>query len=407
MKSSVDSIFTKKGPFCLDIYESGDSGRNYFNESKVLVIGAGGLGCELLKSLALSGFKNIEVIDMDTIDVSNLNRQFLFRSTDVGRPKSVAAAEFIKKRVPSCNIKAHFCKIQDLPDEFYMNFQVVIAGLDSIKARNWISEKLCEIARNNDLIIPYIDGGTEEWKGHVKFILPTQTACMQCQEELFPPQVHYQLCTIATSPRQPEHCIAWAKDIAWVHEKPNESIDGDNDEHIQWILNKAETHAVKFGITGLTFSMARGVVKNIIPAIASTQAIIASICTTEALKLITGCGSNINNNVLISSNTGIYCSNFLFDKKSNCSICSRQYTKIKKIENETVQEFRIRLGNEFGYIEPSLSTFDTKIYWKMFQNTYSNLNLPINQFVPNSDYVIVVTSIEKKDPLELIIVDEL
>lgn len=391
--SSIDCLFEEQGPFCQEFYKPNDDGRKKFLESKILVIGAGGLGCELLKSLALTGFKNIDVIDMDTIDVSNLNRQFLFREADVGKPKSVVAANFIKRRVPSVNITSHFCKIQDFDDDFYKQFDVVIAGLDSVTARMWISDNLCRIARESSgkYSIPYIDGGTEEWRGHVKVIIPLKTACMQCQYELFPPPVVFQACTVATNPRQPEHCIIWAKEIQWPKLRGNESIDGDNDEHIRWIMEQAIEHQKEYLVDGeIDEKKTKGVVKNIIAAIASTQAVIAATCATEALKLVTGAGPNINNNFLFvgDSANGLYGNHFFFDKKDDCIACSRIINKLQYIEGETVRQLIDRIKNEYSYEVSSLRAPQKTIYMPIIAQTKANLDKLVKEFVEEGDTLI-------------------
>lgn len=125
------------------------------------------MGCEILKNLALSGFKDIHVIDMDTIDVSNLNRQFLFREKDVGSSKAEVAAEFVMKRVKGVKITPFNGKIQDKDEDYYMQFQLVICGLDSIEARRWINATLIDMVDtdNHESLKPLIDGGTEgQWR---------------------------------------------------------------------------------------------------------------------------------------------------------------------------------------------------------------------------------------------------
>lgn len=81
LPKDMDAILDRRGTFTLPGFEpdNGKEIQEFIEESPVLCVGAGGLGCEILKDLALTGFKNIHVIDMDTIDVTNLNRQFLFR----------------------------------------------------------------------------------------------------------------------------------------------------------------------------------------------------------------------------------------------------------------------------------------------------------------------------------------
>ena len=86
------------------------------------------------------------------------------------------------------------------------------------------------------------------------------------------------MCTIASIPRQPEHCIEWARLLAWAEEKPfgDAAVDGDAPEHIMWIMNKAKSRADAHDIdaSAIDFRKTQGVTKRIIPAVASTNAVI-------------------------------------------------------------------------------------------------------------------------------------
>jgi ubiquitin-like 1-activating enzyme E1 B len=172
-----------------------------------LVVGAGGIGCELLKNLVLTGLCYIDIIDLDTIDVSNLNRQFLFQKKHVGKSKAEVAKESCLRFNPDAHITAHYDSIfsSKYSLDFFKQFDLVLNALDNRAARNHVN-RMC-LAAN----IPLIESGSAGYLGQVTVIKKGESECYECQPK--PRQKTFPGCTIRNTPSEPIHCIVWAKHL--------------------------------------------------------------------------------------------------------------------------------------------------------------------------------------------------
>jgi ubiquitin-activating enzyme E1 C len=349
--STFINILSRPSPYGIETcslplgtYQPGQETIDFIRQARVLVLGAGGLGCEVLKNLALSGICNIDVIDMDTIDVTNLNRQFLFRAHDVGKMKSQVAAAFIEKRCPGVHVTAHTCRLQEKDTEFFKQFAVVIGGLDNVAARRWLNSQLHQMVERDDdgnvipsTVIPFIDGGTEGFNGQARVIIPGLTSCFECSMDSFPPPTMFPLCTVAETPRKPEHCVAYClfavqKQLSnpesfklleeWEQKFGKDTkLDKDDGDHMSFLFDKAKERAGKFDIEGVTMQLTSGVVKRIIPAIASTNAIIAAACVNEVVKYLSYGSHLLHTYLMYLGKEGVYSHTFEYAQKEDCPVC--------------------------------------------------------------------------------------
>jgi ubiquitin-like 1-activating enzyme E1 B len=234
----------------------------------VLLVGAGGIGCELLKNLVCCGFGSditsqastadsagansadgapkrkaeVLVIDLDTIDLSNLNRQFLFRKQHIKKPKALVAKETASQFNPAVSIEAQHASIFDsqYDVDFFESFDVVFNALDNLAARRHVN-KMC-LAAN----VPLIESGTTGFNGQVQAIKKGVTECYDCNPK--PVQKSFPICTIRSTPSQPIHCIVWAKsylfpELFGSNEEESGDVvmtDGDDAEEVAKLKLEAE-----------------------------------------------------------------------------------------------------------------------------------------------------------------------
>lgn len=143
--------------------------------SHVLVVGAGALGNEVLKNLALVGIGQITLIDFDTIQHSNLSRSVLFRAADANKPKATVAAQAIREMNPDCRINEMVGDVMaDVGLGMVRDCDVVICCVDNREARLWINRMCWKVGT------PWIDGGIQEINGVAKVFMPPDGACYEC-----------------------------------------------------------------------------------------------------------------------------------------------------------------------------------------------------------------------------------
>jgi adenylyltransferase/sulfurtransferase len=141
----------------------------------VMVVGAGALGNEVLKNLALMGIGNLLIVDFDTIEDANLSRSVLFREGDRGRPKAEVAAEAVKRLNPDVNVKAWYGDINyEMGLGVFRHIDVVIGCLDNREARLSLNRFSWAIDK------PWVDGAIQELMGIVRVFWPGQGACYEC-----------------------------------------------------------------------------------------------------------------------------------------------------------------------------------------------------------------------------------
>lgn len=179
------------------------------------VVGCGGIGCEVAKLVASAParYASVALIDMDSVELSNINRQFLYSRDDVGREKAHAAADYLREKAPAVKVVSYSETIinpRHFGPRFFSQYDAIITCLDAFAPRQYVGE-MCWFS--NRLLV---DAGTSGLSGSVTGYPPASywrpgdpaMECYNCYNR--DTRIEVPVCTMKNKPTRPEHCVSYS-----------------------------------------------------------------------------------------------------------------------------------------------------------------------------------------------------
>ncbi|MFX1466626.1 MAG: ThiF family adenylyltransferase [Promethearchaeota archaeon] len=291
------------------------------SKATVFLAGVGALGCVVAEILTMMGIGKLVIVDFDTVELSNLNRQWLFRDEDIGKSKALVAKEHLKVLNPSVDVIAFNQKIEDVPESIYAMCDLIVSSLDTFEARRWLNSMCVSVGR------PLIDAGLYEFFGHVQVIIPgSDSACLECQP-LIPEKRLQQICTLPGEPRKKER------------EEP----------------------------------------KEVFPSVGTISAVIGGIMSQEVVKLLLGLGSPIG--YLFYDGLSEEFTKIDLTRRLDCFVCGEKW-KLDELRyfaegDEKIGELRKRIALIYGLANPTMI-----IGTKIVDDEMSITEAEISEFAP-------------------------
>ena len=157
--------------------------------AKILVVGAGGLGCPASLGLAAEGFQNLTLMDPDKVELSNLHRQMLYTDADLGKPKAETAVKRLSRLYPQGRFESLPEALDSSNAERVLSrFDLVIDGLDRLEKKFFLNDWCVKLGK------PFVHAGVVMFEGQVMAVAPGETACLRCLIPKIPPPFAMPTC---------------------------------------------------------------------------------------------------------------------------------------------------------------------------------------------------------------------